>query len=106
MNELANNLRRLLGLHALPARGFAGLVPLSSQAVSEIMGSKRGASLNTAQTIAAFFEIPLERLLNAPFRELLPSEVADAGRYDRVEAKIPEEARSHSRRSAQDASRR
>lgn len=103
MNELGNNLKRLMGLHALPARGFASLVPISSQAVSEIMGGKRGASLSTAQTIAAFFEIPLDRLLNAPFRELLPLEIADRERFDRVEGKITEEARARSFRSNRDA---
>jgi hypothetical protein len=68
-------------------------VPLSSQAVSEITNGRRGASLTTAQTIASFFEIPLERLLSAPFTDLLDKEVADVGRYERVEAKIPEEAK-------------
>lgn len=102
MNELGNNLKRLLGLHALPARGFASLVPISSQAVSEIMGGKRGASLSTAQSIAAFFEIPLDRLLNTPFTELLPAEIADTERYDGVEAKITEEARVRSFRSNTD----
>ncbi len=101
MDELPNNLRRLLGLHALPARHFTALVPISSQAVSEVMGGKRQPSLNTVQLIATFFEIPLDRLLNTPFEDLLAVEIADTGRYQRVEAKIPDAARSRSWHSNQ-----
>ena len=40
------------------------------------------------EKLAGFFEIPIDRLLHAPFDELLPAEVADVERYRRVEQKI------------------
>lgn len=100
MDAFADNLRRLLGLHGLSASRAKGLVGLSGQALSELMGGKRNASLHSASRLSAFFEIPMERLLNSPFEDLLAEELSDRERYRRVEAKIPPEARDRTRSHA------
>jgi transcriptional regulator with XRE-family HTH domain len=88
MEELANNIRRLLGLHAMRATKDSRLIEgLSPQALSELQSNTRRPSLATAQKLAKFFEIPLERLLEAPFVDLLSHELADASRFKRVERK-------------------
>lgn len=87
-NELANNVRRLLGLHSLRATRDAGLIGISPQALSEIQyGTRASVSLSTMEKLSGFFEIPIDRLLHAQFEELLQAEVADSERYRRVEAK-------------------
>ncbi len=100
MEHYADNVRRLLGLHGLTATRAKCLIGLSQQALSEIMGGKRSASLHSASRLAAFFEIPIERLLNAPFDDLLTEELSDRERYHRVEAKIPADARDRTRSPA------
>jgi hypothetical protein len=40
------------------------------------------------QKLSEFFEISMDRLLNVTFKELLPVEIADTPRYERVEKKI------------------
>ena len=94
ITPLGDNLRRLLGLHALPATHLSRLIRVSPQSLSVLMSGKRNASLSTVRVLAQFFEIPVERLLETPFRDLLITELADTDRFDRVEAKIPDEARS------------
>src|SRR4051812_12306298 len=85
---LADNLRRLLGLHAMRATRDSRLVEgLSPQALSELQAGTRDPSLATVEKLARFFEIPLTRLLHAPFDELLAAELADAERFRRVEEK-------------------
>jgi transcriptional regulator with XRE-family HTH domain len=93
VNTLPDNLRRLLGLHAIPARGFAPLVSISSQTISELLSGRRSASIHTARALADFFEVSLDGLLDKPFEELLITELTDRARFLSVEAKIPEEAR-------------
>jgi hypothetical protein len=44
--------------------------------------------------LAEFFEISADRLVNAPFQELLVHEIADAARFDRVEQKIKGQSRT------------
>jgi hypothetical protein len=39
------------------------------------------------QKLDSFFEVSIDRLLNAQFEEMLAVEIADADRYRRVEAK-------------------
>lgn len=88
MDELANNLRRLLGLHAMRATRDSRLIDgLSPQALSELQSGTRNPSLETVRKLATFFEIPIDRLLNASFEELLTTELADPERFRRVEAK-------------------
>jgi transcriptional regulator with XRE-family HTH domain len=85
---LADNVSRLFGLHKLTTREAATLLRVSPQALSELRNRRRTASLHTAQQIARFFEIPLDRLLDAPFADLLAHELAEPDRFASVEAKI------------------
>lgn len=88
--QLGNNVRRLLGLHGLRAtRDSRMMGGLSPQLLSELQsGSRKRPSLSTVTAISEFFEISRDRLLDATFEQLLGTEVADEGRYERVEAKI------------------
>ena len=88
MSELANNLRRLLGVHAMRATRDSRLIEdLSPQALSELQSGARQPSLETIQKLASFFEIPIDRILHAGFDDLLSVELADPERYRQVEAK-------------------
>jgi transcriptional regulator with XRE-family HTH domain len=87
-DELSNNVRRLLGLHAMRATRDSRLIDgLSPQALSEIQSGTRRPSLDTLQKLAAFFEIPMDRLMNATFHDLLADEIADPERFASVESK-------------------
>src|SRR4051794_12219671 len=85
---LGDNLRRLLGMHLLPASKATVFLGISPQAVSELQSGKRTPRLRTLRTIAEFFELPMERLLTSPFDDLLEHELADAERFRRVQQKI------------------
>jgi transcriptional regulator with XRE-family HTH domain len=92
MDALADNFRRLMGLHALrissqEADSATILLGLSSQLLSELQSGRRQPSLKTVQRIASFFEITMDRLLEAPFEDLLANELSDPERYRRVEEK-------------------
>jgi transcriptional regulator with XRE-family HTH domain len=67
---------------------------LSPQALSELQTGTRKPSLETVQKLATFFEVPIDRLLNTPFDELLDADLADGDRYWRVEEKIRPRSRS------------
>ena len=101
MRTFGENLRRLLGLHDLRGREAARLIGVSPQSLSEWMRGHRQPNLRMLLRVSSFLEINGERLLQAPFRELLSRELADGRRFDRVEAKI----RTH-RRSKTDRPRR
>src|SRR4051812_10894751 len=91
---LADNLRRLIGLHAMKATRDSRLIDgLSPQALSELQSGTRSPSLDTISKLASFFEVAIDRLLNAPFDELLANELADPARFSRVESKIRKLAR-------------
>jgi transcriptional regulator with XRE-family HTH domain len=99
MEELANNIRRILGLHALRATRDSYLLELSPQALSELQTGTRRPSLETITKIATFFEVPIERLMSAGFDDLLANELSDPERFQRVEAK-KETAPTRTRRRA------
>ena len=84
---LGENIRRLLGVHALTAVEGAGLIGISPQALSELLWREH-PSLETLEKLERFFQIELGRLLKTPFRELLAVEVADRERFERVEKNI------------------
>ena len=104
MQAFGENLRRLLGLHDLRGREAARLIGVSPQSLSEWMRGHRQPNLQMLLRVSSFLEISGERLLQAPFRELLGREVADRGRFDRVQAKIDEQrtrsSKSRPRRTA------
>lgn len=87
---LANNLKRLLGLHGLRATRDSRMMGLSPQLLSELQSGsrKRHASLSTVTAISDFFEISRDHLLDSSFEDLLPAEIANVDRYRKVEAKI------------------
>jgi transcriptional regulator with XRE-family HTH domain len=82
-----DNLPRLLGLHNLSAREASEHLNVSQVALSAISTGKRKPSLDTLMTLAGFFEVSADRLMTAPFEDLLP-ELCDKERYTRVEEKI------------------
>ena len=89
MDELANNVRRLLGLHALRATRDSRLINgLSPQALSEIQSGSRNPALSTIRDLSQFFEIPTDRLLDASFEDLLAHQLADPARFRRVEDRV------------------
>jgi transcriptional regulator with XRE-family HTH domain len=88
VHPFGENLRRLLGLHDLRAREAARMIGVSPQSLSEWMRGHRQPNLQMLLRVASFLEINGERLVRAPFRELLEREVADQRRFDRVETKL------------------
>jgi transcriptional regulator with XRE-family HTH domain len=87
MERFGDNLYRVMGLHRLTAADAKVFIDVSAQTLSEW---KRGKSpnLNTLLRVAEFFEIHGDRLINAPFTELLTNELCDPDRFERVEHKI------------------
>ena len=95
--HLADNLRRLLGLHNMSLIQASQVLQISPQAISEIQSGRRNAGLATVQKLSGFFGVSIDRLLGAAFAELLQHELADPERFERVEAALrPARARSHS----------
>jgi transcriptional regulator with XRE-family HTH domain len=87
MERFGDNLYRVMGLHRLTAADAKSFIDVSAQTLSEW---KRGKSpnLKTLLRVAEFFEIHGDRLVNAPFAELLTGELCDPDRFERVERKI------------------
>jgi transcriptional regulator with XRE-family HTH domain len=97
--ELANNLRRLFGLHAIRPTRDHHMLGVSPQALSELQsGSRATLSLSSADRLAEFFEISFDRLRRTPFEDLLGREIADVERFDSVEKKIAAAAKRPARR--------
>jgi len=89
MSELPNNLRRLLGMHALTAAKASGLLGISQQALSELqLGKRESPRASTVKRLGEFFEVPYWKLQDTPFDELLAEELASPERFNAVEAKI------------------
>jgi transcriptional regulator with XRE-family HTH domain len=97
VHPFGENLRRLLGLHDLRAREAARMIGVSPQSLSEWMRGHRQPNLQMLLRVSSFLEINGERLVRAPFRELLEREVADRRRFDRVEAKLRRQRRQAKR---------
>jgi hypothetical protein len=88
-SALAENLRRLLGMHELSLVETGMLVGgLSAQAISLLVTERRGPSALMLSRLGELFEIAPARLKDAPFVELLAKELADKERFLRVEARI------------------
>lgn len=87
MERFGDNLYRVMGLHRLTAAEAKTFIDVSAQTLSEW---KRGKSpnLSTLLRVADFFEIHGDRLVNAPFTDLLTNELYDLARFERVEHKI------------------
>jgi len=86
MKQFADNLSRLMGLHDLTARQLSKILGLSEAAFSTWFRGTREPNFKTAMRIAAFFEIPPDRLATAEFGELLNN--LDSEWFERVQVKI------------------
>jgi DNA-binding XRE family transcriptional regulator len=86
--NFTGNLVRLLGLHALSQHLAAQLVGVSNTTMSSWMTGKSTPSLIKAVAVAELFEISAERLIGAPFADLLAHELADPERFRRVEERL------------------
>ena len=83
----SDNIRRVLGFHGLSSKALTGLIDVSPQTLSDWQRNKRQPSLSLVLELGEFFELPGDRLVQAPFEELLPY-LADRERFERVEHKI------------------
>ncbi len=88
MEAFPDNLRRLLGVHALTAREAAALLDLSVSTFTKWERGLRQPSFSTALRVADFFGVPADRLATAEFKDLLQHELADPDRFDAVEERI------------------
>ena len=88
MDAFPDNLRRLLGLHALTAREAAALLDLSVSTFTKWERGLRQPSFGTALRVGEFFGVAADRLATAKFKDLLEHELADPDRFDGVEEKI------------------
>ena len=73
------------------------MIGVSPQSLSEWMRGHRQPNLQMLLRVSSFLDINGERLVRAPFRELLAREIADPKRFDRVEAKIRAQRQRRSR---------
>ncbi len=83
-----DNFVRLLGLHRLSQHYTAQLLGVSEATMSSWMNGKSQPSLNKAIAIAELFQISTDKLMGTRFVDLLPAELADPDRFERVEARI------------------
>jgi transcriptional regulator with XRE-family HTH domain len=86
--HLANTLPRLLGIHNLSGAKLAAHLGVSTQYVWMLMNGERAPTDARLHKIARLFGIDAERLLDAPFEELLQAEIADPSRYRETEKRI------------------
>lgn len=61
--------------------------------MSAWMNGKATPSLDKAIGLSEFFEVPTQRLMGAPFVDLLQSDLADPERFKRVEERIHRKSR-------------
>lgn len=86
--NFTDNLVRLLGMHALSQHLAAQLVGVSNTTMSAWMTGKSTPSLSKAVAVAELFEVSADRLISAPFADLLARELADPERFARVEERL------------------
>ena len=86
--NFTDNLVRLLGLHALSQHLAAQLLGVSNTTMSSWITGKSTPSLIKAVAVADLFGISAERLISAPFADLLANELADPDRFTRVEERL------------------
>lgn len=87
-SRLGDNLPRLLGVHRLSGTRASALLGVSPQSLSDWSHGKRDPEAETLERIAAFFEVPADRLAKAEFEDLLAHELSDPARFRRVEGKM------------------
>jgi transcriptional regulator with XRE-family HTH domain len=93
--NLADTLPRLLGLHNLSGAKLAAHLGVSTQYVWMLMNGTRSPTDDRLLKIARLFGVERDRLLDAPFEELLQAELADSVRYRETEKRIALLQRRH-----------
>lgn len=86
--NLPDTLPRLLGLHNLSGAKLAAHLGVSTQYVWMLMNGERVPTDARLHEVARLFGIDAERLLDAPFDELLQTDLADPARYRDTEKRI------------------
>ena len=86
--RFTDNFVRLLGIHALSQNTAAQLLGVSAATMSSWMNGKSTPSLGKAISISELFGLPTERLMGAPFADLLENELSSRDRYETVEERI------------------
>jgi transcriptional regulator with XRE-family HTH domain len=77
-----------LGIHNLTAREAAKILGLSQSTFAKWGTGLRHPSFATALRVGEFFGVPADRLATAEFEDLLQNELANAERFQAVEARI------------------
>jgi transcriptional regulator with XRE-family HTH domain len=88
VERFSDNLVRLMGLHALPAKEAAAMLGMSQSTFSKWASGTRQPSFTTALIVGEFFGVPADRLARAEFADLLANELSSPERYESVEAEI------------------
>jgi transcriptional regulator with XRE-family HTH domain len=88
VERFSDNLVRLMGLHALPAKEAAEMLGMSQSTFSKWASGTRQPSFATALTVGEFFKVPADRLARAEFADLLANELSSPERFESVEAEI------------------
>ena len=88
-SRLSDNLVRLAGVHRLNANDLAALVGVRRQTVSLWMNGHYRPNAEAAAKLRELLEVDVAQLATRPFSELLP-QVADVGRFERVERRLRE----------------
>jgi DNA-binding XRE family transcriptional regulator len=88
VTRFADNLVRLMGMHALSQNLAAQLLGVTSATMSAWVSGKSHPSLQKAVLVADLFQISTDRLTGAAFTDLLEHELADPDRYSQVEERI------------------
>lgn len=83
-------LPRLMGLHNLSDTRAALLLDMSPQHLALLMNGKRNPTYERLRAIGNLFGIQTDRLVDAPFEDLLQHEIADPRRFRETEHRIHE----------------
>jgi DNA-binding XRE family transcriptional regulator len=88
VTRFADNLVRLMGLHALTQNLAAQLLGVTSATMSAWVSGKSHPSLPKAVGVGELFQISTDRLTGATFTDLLEHELANPERFELVEERI------------------
>jgi transcriptional regulator with XRE-family HTH domain len=88
MEQFADNLARLMGLHRVSAKELGDWLDISQSAFSKWASGERQPSFQTALTIGDFFKVRADSLARSPFEDVLTGELQSVKRYQDVEQAI------------------
>lgn len=87
-DNFAYTLPRLLGLHNLSGAKAAELLGMTPQHMWMLLNKRNKPTYERLRAIDELFGIKPDRLVDAPFEELLQAELADPVRYRETEERI------------------